>query len=283
MGSLGNQTRLRPRGCMFNSSLRRRAIGSPRPSSASGLLRCADKRTDANSASLSGVLTRSTQTGNRDIGIRSNASKSASLYKIVARGFPRLRACYRPPTSSAWVGLGVLGLRDRRSASSGISPHPIRMPSGQQYRSPLWRDQGTSRALCLVRRQQRYPICTSRGEHATERFWSFRYARKYLRVESSGVLLVPFVAQCTERLIRKFYSAKRSKSFAPRRLVRQSGAECPLVESERRPARRSSQRRRVACFENLPLNSFTSLPLYLYPFILSSPRSGARKILEQCA
>jgi len=68
MGHLGNRTRLRPRGRRVDSRFRRRAIASTHSSSPKGLPRCADNRTAANSASLSGVLTRLTQPGRRDIG-----------------------------------------------------------------------------------------------------------------------------------------------------------------------------------------------------------------------
>lgn len=68
MGHLRNRTHFRPRGRRVDSRFRRRAIDSTQSSSPNGLPRCADSRTAANSASLNGVLTRSTQPGSREIG-----------------------------------------------------------------------------------------------------------------------------------------------------------------------------------------------------------------------
>ena len=68
MARLGNRTRFRWRGGTVDSRFRRQAIDSTQAAFPDGLPRCADNRTAANSASLSGVLTRSTRPSIRRIG-----------------------------------------------------------------------------------------------------------------------------------------------------------------------------------------------------------------------
>jgi hypothetical protein len=63
----GNRTRWRTRKRRVGSKFRRRTIDSTQSSFPNGLTRCADNRTAASSASLSGVLTRFTHFGIRRI------------------------------------------------------------------------------------------------------------------------------------------------------------------------------------------------------------------------
>ncbi len=91
MSSLGKRTRFRPRGRIVDSRSRRRAIDSTQASSPSGLPRCADSRTDANSFSKSGSLTRPTQSGRRGMGQRDENGGWGSGLRT--QGATSLRSC----------------------------------------------------------------------------------------------------------------------------------------------------------------------------------------------
>ncbi len=70
----------RPRGRMVDSRLSRLAMDSTQSGSPSGLPRCAESRTAANSGSDSGVLTRFTHPGSLGIGQgESSGGRSAGL------------------------------------------------------------------------------------------------------------------------------------------------------------------------------------------------------------
>jgi hypothetical protein len=77
-----NRSRSWPRGRRVDCRLRRRAIDSSRSSISTGLPRCADNRTAANSAALSGVLTRLNHPGWRCISLGDRGGGVGSEFLI---------------------------------------------------------------------------------------------------------------------------------------------------------------------------------------------------------